>query len=113
MPGHSSREECRFRLCLGSAIGTSKQQTQETRIPLPERHGQPVHVPLEEWRHVKVTNRRTGRDSAKVLQDLADIHFPDRKTVLYEALEPGQAAELSRRFKVHHTPGHGSWLNMA
>ena len=122
---------------------TSKQQTRETRIPLPARPGRPachdyeyerngtanlfmLYAPLEGWRHVKVTDRRTKRDFAGVLQDLADVHFPGRRIVLvmdnlnthklstlYETFEPGEAARLFRRFEVHHTPKHGSWLNMA
>ena len=55
---------------------TSKQQTKETRAPLPVRPGQPagydfeyerngtanlfmIFAPLDAWRHVKVTDRRT------------------------------------------------------
>ncbi len=78
--------------------GTSKQRTGETRTPLPTRPGQPaaydfeyerngtanlfmVYAPLEAWRHVKVTDRRRRRDFARLLADIADVHFPDRKTV--------------------------------
>jgi len=32
---------------------------------------------------------------------------------LYEAFEPDQARRLVERFEVHHTPKHGSWLNVA
>src|SRR5215211_3827391 len=32
---------------------------------------------------------------------------------LYEAFPPGQARRLAERFEVHHTPKHGSWLNVA
>ena len=31
----------------------------------------------------------------------------------YEAFEPEEAHRLSRRFEIHYTPKHGSWLNMA
>ena len=41
-----------------------------------------LYAPLEGWRHVKVTDRRTKRDFAGVLQDLADVHFPGRRIVL-------------------------------
>ena len=122
---------------------TSKQQTKETRMPLPTRPGQPaaydfeyerngtanlfmVYAPLEAWRHVKVTDRRTKRDFAGLLADMADVHFPDRRIVLvmdnlnthrlstlYETFEPAEASRLADRFEVHHTPKHGSWLNMA
>ncbi len=78
--------------------GTSKQRTRETRTPLPPRPGQPaaygsgygrngtanlfmVYAPLEAWRHVKVTDRRRRRDFAGLPADIADVHFPDRRTV--------------------------------
>ena len=32
---------------------------------------------------------------------------------LYEAFEPKEARLLVERFEVHHTPKHGSWLNVA
>ena len=35
-----------------------------------------LFAPLEGWRHVEVTERRTAIDYAHVLRDLADIHFP-------------------------------------
>ena len=77
----------------------SKQQTRETRTPLPTRPGQPagfdfeyerngtanlfmVYAPLIAWRHVEVTDRRTRQDFARVLRDIADVHFPDKRIVL-------------------------------
>ena len=32
---------------------------------------------------------------------------------LYEAFEPSQARRLAERLEIHHTPKHGSWLDMA
>ena len=32
---------------------------------------------------------------------------------LYEAFEPQEARRLAERLDIHHTPKHGSWLNMA
>jgi len=32
---------------------------------------------------------------------------------LYEAFEPDQAFALAQRLEIHHTPKHGSWLNIA
>ncbi len=123
--------------------GTPEQRTRETRTPLPTRPGQPaaydfeygrngtanlfmVYAPLEAWRHVKVTDRRRRRDFARLLADIADVHFPDRRAVpvmdnlnthrlstLYETSGPAEASRLADRFEVHHTPKHGSWLNMA
>ena len=32
---------------------------------------------------------------------------------LYEAFEPAKAFALAQRLEIHHTPKHGSWLNIA
>ena len=32
---------------------------------------------------------------------------------LYEAYPPEEALRLAKRLEIHHTPKHGSWLNMA
>ena len=32
---------------------------------------------------------------------------------LYEAFEPSEARCIAKRLELHHTPNHGSWLNMA
>ncbi|MCI2156419.1 MAG: transposase [Olsenella sp.] len=32
---------------------------------------------------------------------------------LYEAFPPEEAERLAKRFEVHYTPKHGSWLDMA
>ena len=123
---------------------TSKQLVAETRTPLPMAPGQPARhdyeykrngtanlfmlfAPLEGWRHVKVTERRTSIDYAHVLRDLSDIHFATAKKItlvqdnlnthapasLYEAFEPAEARRLIERFEWHYTPKHGSWLDMA
>jgi len=34
-------------------------------------------------------------------------------TSLYETFEPQEARRLAERIEFHHTPKHGSWLNMA
>ena len=122
----------------------SKQLTMETRKPIPAKPGYATRTdyeykrngtrnmfmlfaPLEGWRHIKVTKRRTAVDYAHILKQLADDHFPDaEKTVLvqdnlnthkpaslYEAFEPNEARRLILRFEWHYTPKHGSWLNMA
>ena len=55
------------------------------------------------------------------------MDYPDAETVvlvmdnlnthgiasLYEAFEPGEAFALAQRLEIHHTPKHGSWLNIA
>lgn len=83
--------------------------------------------PLAGWRHVKVTERRTKIDFAHVIRELADVHYPDAEKIvlvmdnlnthkpasLYEAFPPAEARRLIERLEIHHTPKHGSWLDMA
>ena len=42
--------------------------------------------------------------------DQLNIHSP---ASLYEAFSPEQAQRLAQRIEIHHTPKHGSCLNMA
>ena len=86
-----------------------------------------LFAPLEGWRHVEVTERRTAIDYAKILKDLSDVHFPEARKItlvqdnlnthspasLYEAFPPAEARRLVERFEWHYTPKHGSWLNLA
>ena len=83
--------------------------------------------PLSGQRQVKVTERRTVNDFAHCLHDLADKDYPDAQKIivvmdnlnthslasLYATFEPEEALRLAQRFEIHHTPKHGSWLNMA
>jgi hypothetical protein len=84
-------------------------------------------APLLGWRHVTVTERRTRRDWAQLIRELVDVHFPEAERIvlvldnlnthepasLYEAFEPAEAKRLWDKLEVHHTPKHGSWLNIA
>ena len=86
-----------------------------------------LFAPLEGWREVKVTERRTTIDYAQVLKELSDVHFAKAEKIvlvqdnlnthnpasLYEAFTALQARRLVERFEWHYTPKHGSWLNMA
>src|SRR3954465_3164819 len=86
-----------------------------------------VSEPLLGWRAVQVTERRTAKDFAEVVRWLVeDIHPEVEKVVLvmdnlnthkaaslYEAFPPEQARRIIDRLEIHHTPKHGSWLNMA
>ena len=83
--------------------------------------------PLAGRRRVKVTDRRTKIDFAQVIRELVDEQYPKAEKVvvvmdnlnthklssLYEAFAPDEARRLIGRLEVHHTPKHGSWLNMA
>lgn len=123
---------------------TSKQLVAETRRPLPMLPGLPARhdyeykrngtanifmlfAPLEGWRHADVTERRTAIDYARILRDLADIHFPKAEKIvlvqdnlnthapasLYQAFAPAEARRIIERFEWHYSPKHGSWLNLA
>jgi DDE superfamily endonuclease len=86
-----------------------------------------ISEPLLGGRAVRVTERRTARDFAEVLRWLAEELHPEAAKIvlvldnlnthklasLYEAFPPEQARRLAERFEVHHTPKHGSWLNVA
>lgn len=82
--------------------------------------------PLAGWRHVEVTEQRTRQDFARFVKDLLDQQYPEAKRVvlimdnlnthsgasLYETFAPAEALRLLSRLEIHHTPKHGSWLNM-
>ncbi len=96
-----------------------------------ERHGITnlflCYEPLHNWRHVTVTERRTKMDWAHTIRDLVDVHYPEAERIvlvmdnlnthspasLYEAFPPAEAKRLADRLEIHHTPKHGSWLNVA
>ena len=128
-------------VCLDEA---SKQLVGEVRAPLPPRPGHParedyeyvrngvanlfmVSEPLRGWRHVTVTDQRTGADCAHVLKGLVDVHYPDAErivlvtdnlnthtpAVLYATFPPEEAHRIAAKLEWHYTPKHGSWLDMA
>src|SRR6185436_1170300 len=37
--------------------------------------------PLQSWRHLRLTERRTKADFAYWLQELVDVHFPDADVI--------------------------------
>ena len=115
----------------------------ETRQPLPAQPGQPARYdyeyrrngtrnlfvflePLQGWRHVAVTQRRTKIDFAECMRYLIDERYPHADKVvvvldnlnthtpaaLYEAFPPAEAKRILDRLEFHYTPKHGSWLNM-
>ena len=86
-----------------------------------------IFEPLAGRRRVSVTKRRTAVDFAHVLRDLVDKNDPEAEKIvlvmdnlnthkpssLYEAFEPAEARRILERLEIHHTPKHGSWLDMA
>ena len=83
--------------------------------------------PLAGWRCTTALPTRKKGDFAIMMRQLAEEHYPDRKriiivsdnlnthtkTAFYEAFPPAIAYDLSQKFEFHHTPKHGSWLNIA
>ena len=138
---HREYQDNEVLVCLDE---TSKQLVGETRRPLPSRPGSAraydyeyqrkgvsnmfmLFAPLEGWRRVEVTERRTKADWARVVRKLVDQDYADRERIvlvmdnlnthhpssLYEAFEPAEARRIAERLEIHYTPKHGSWLNMA
>jgi hypothetical protein len=83
--------------------------------------------PLAGRRHVEVTERRTRQDWARFIKAMLDERYPAAIKVrlvmdnlnthdlasLYETFPPAEARRLAERLEIHHTPKHGSWLNIA
>ena len=83
--------------------------------------------PLVGWRHLEVTERRTMEDFAHQMRWLVDVAYSEAEKIrvvldnlnthrpasLYQTFEPKEARRVVKRLEFHHTPKHGSWLNMA
>jgi hypothetical protein len=83
--------------------------------------------PLRGWRRTDAQPRRTKIDWAHQVEQLLSVDYPDTDTVvlvmdnlnthgiasLYDAFPAEQAFTLAQRLEIHHTPRHGSWLNIA
>ena len=86
-----------------------------------------MSVPLEGKRHVRVRERRKREDFAAIVQELCDGLYPKAEKIvlvmdqlnthniasLYQAFKPKEARRLAEKLEIHHTPKHGSWLNIA
>lgn len=83
--------------------------------------------PLAGWRDVAVRPFKTKIDWAVEIARLLEGRYAKSEKVLlvcdnlnthtkgafYEAFEPERARQLVSRIESHHTPKHGSWLNIA
>ena len=96
-----------------------------------QRNGSVNHFmfvePLRGWRKVDVLQTKTKKDWANEIKALLDVDFPNATKVvlisdnlnthnlssLYEAFKPEETLRLINRLEMHHTPKHGSWLNVA
>lgn len=85
------------------------------------------YEPFGGRRYVSITDHRGKVDWALQIKELLDNQYPSaRKVVLvmdnlnthtgasfYETFPPNEARRLLERLKIHYTPKHGSWLNIA
>ncbi len=85
------------------------------------------YEPLKGKRQVKITDHRKKVDFAHYIKELVDVHYSHAKKIilvmdnlnthngssLYEAFAPKEAKRILDKLEIHHTPKHGSWLNMA
>jgi len=83
--------------------------------------------PLAGCRYVTLTHQRRRVEWAQFVRDLLEGPYREAERVvlvmdqlnthsaasLYEAFPPAMAQRLAARLEIHHTPKHGSWLNMA
>ncbi|GLV55996.1 hypothetical protein KDH_28400 [Dictyobacter sp. S3.2.2.5] len=83
--------------------------------------------PLAGTRIVKVTEQKTSKDWAHFMQEVIDVHYPHAEKIVlvmdnlathspaafYHTFPPAEARRLASKLEIHHTPLHGSWLNMA
>jgi hypothetical protein len=121
-----------------------KQLIKETRLPIPIKPGSGAKEdfeyercgvanifmasePLKGKRFVEVTERKTKKDWAMFIRQIADEWYLDatritlvmdnlathKAAALYEAFAPAEAKRIWDRFEFIYTPKHGSWLNMA
>jgi hypothetical protein len=107
-PGTPAREDSEYKRCGTCSIFVFTQ-------------------PLAGWRRVQALPTRTRVDWAHQVERLLTIDFPHAEKVvlvmdnlnthsigsLYQAFEPAKAFALAQRLQIHHTPKHGSWLNIA
>jgi hypothetical protein len=127
-------------ICLDESPCQLTQYTKKSISAKPGRHGKydseykrcgvtnlfAVAEPLAGKHFPSIRTRKTGEDFAIVLKMIADnytkaitIHLVidnlnthcEKSVTNYFGLKKGK--KLWKRFTVHYTPKHGSWLNMA
>ena len=83
--------------------------------------------PLRGWRRAYAEPTRTRIEWAAGIEQLLTVDYPDVDKIvlvmdnlnthsvasLYQAFAPEKAYALASRLEIHHTPKHGSWLNIA
>lgn len=107
-PGHEAKEDFEYERCGVANIFLASE-------------------PLTGKRYVEVTERKTKKDWATFIKQIADDWYKDapkirlvmdnlsthKPAALYDAFEPQDAKRIWDRFEFVYTPKHGSWLNMA
>lgn len=128
-------------LCMDES---PKQLIKEARMPIEMKNGREARFdyeyercgvcnifmacePLAGKRFVDITQRKTKKDWAEFIKELADVHYQkvDKITLVmdnlnthhpasfYETFPPHEAKRLWDKFEFVYTPKHGSWLNIA
>ena len=71
-----------------------------------------LFAPLEGWREVKVTERRTAIDYAHVLKDVSDLHFKNAEKIVLvqDNLNTHSPASLYEAFP---PPRHDAWSSVS
>lgn len=86
-----------------------------------------ANEPLAGKRFVQATERKTKKDWAYFIREIADNYYAKAEKInlvmdnlnthqagsLYEVFEAQEARRICDRFNFIYTPKHGSWLNMA
>src|SRR5271169_6250535 len=128
-------------VCMDETFKQLIGETRESLPPAPGRVERFDHVyvrngvaslflafePLAGWRTVAVTDHRRRLEWAAFIKSLVDGRYQDADKIvlvmdqlnthsaasLYEAFAPAEAKRIADKLEIHHTPKHGSWLNMA
>ena len=138
---HRPYDPARPVVCMDETLKQRVGEAREPVPPAPGRVGRYDSVyarngvaslflasePSAGWRHVAATDSRERGDWAHFVRGLVGGRYEDAERVvlvmdqlnthsvasLYEAFPPAEAWRVAQRLEVHHTPKHGSWLNMA
>jgi hypothetical protein len=133
-------DEQRPLICMDEA---SRQVLEDVTPPLPMKPGTPERIddkyerhevrallmfynPVAGWRRVGCRESRTRLDWAHEVRQLLDVDYPQATCVTLVCdnlnthdlaslswLRRRHGASLGARLRLHYTPKHGSWLNMA
>ena len=75
-------------------------------------------APLQNWRHVNITDRPTKADWAECMRELVDVHFPSADVIVVvddplnthspaafcKFSAPAEAKRILHRLELHWTP---------